>query len=1440
MMILMISNKKSLSIIEKRDYLIGIFLLGIFISFISVSVTSYDWLDISVGVDLVNITGENNFTHLTINTDSPFDSLVFYMPFDINTSEAYDYSNYDNDGTIKNNASYTNSGLYGGAMSFNGGKGYVQIANSPSINLTGNFTISYWVNEAQVYASYGMIISKHLAKGGYMARTYNNRHYFGVFNSSGTYGGAGECYAVTTSAVGINKWVHVVGVFNGTSTIIYVNGVLNKTTACPAEFTFVGTTWDVYLGTYAENYFFFNGSIDEFMIFNTSLTSAQISSIYNNQSSRFAVSGTQAFSNQSKIDVPVGSSAVNVTSSLQNLSGSSINLTVGFYNGSWSYTSPQIFTGSNVFSIDSRTTNLTFNFTFYAGNSTNPFYSPILYGNLSYSLIKNVPNISFTSPTPSSNSITSNISINVSVDSDLDKYSFFDIDNALVGWWAMDDWNSTDIFDGSYYNNSAKINGNFVHSVGRWGNAIKLDGTTANYLSVNWSNIAKLNNSDLTFSAWIYMNNIATWNGIASSLNYQDGEFTGFEIIFRNVSATHNYIILRIGNGTAVGSVEYSSVDISALAPETWYHIAVTFNNDTKKITYYLDGEKLFWYDYSGDDIVLAPSNIFKIGYNAYAGTGFNGSIDDVMLFSRELNETEIEAIYNLTTDSFYKKFIRQDLGNYNITSYVVDYNGAKNSTTITNLTAINSGPEIIKSGYSHNNYTHYIAFSIKTDYGIYNKSNLYNNSQLNVISEYRVGDGDWVNISNSYGEFNYSEWKVFGDSISEYYTGNPTVFGWLYEADNVFDSGFIKYHTYTDYATGGYTCFQVYNDILTYATNDSKITLTCGTNDASSGLISTDMTIANYTAIFDFCKNHNISIYLTNVPPRNTSELTLSKIDTLNNWLVNYYNSTNNTGFIAGFSDVNTPLRNSTSGTINLSYSNDGTHPNDNGSLLWANTIWNEGFESKIFGGHYVKFNPPRIGVYDFRWNITDPSGGNTIYTLDDVFNITSEHIPPQITINSPLNQTYNVINLSFDISSNENLSFCLVSFNNFSTNYTMTLNSSLTGANYTNSTMPQGSSTAKFWCNDTANNINNTEQVSFTIDSIAPDVNVTYPLNITYNINVSALNYTSDGVSCWWSNNGGIWNSTSVTCGTNWTGLTSLEGSNTWTVYANDSIGNLNSSSITFFKDTIAPVIFPIYPSDSASSTETSWTFLFNVTDNNNVNCSLILDNSIANFNSSVNISGGTNSFTNSSSVGSHIWSINCTDFINNKANSSTRSFTISTSTVNLPSSGGGGFPVYSITSNQLENSYSVFLGVSWTLKFRINNESHELKIESIDNENKIATIIIYSEEQKITLLIGQEEKLDINNDNYYDIYIKVNNITSSKLNLTLKGIHEKIGIGEKQEENIDIPRDVSKDTTKKKTESFSKNYWTFISLALVVIIFFSVVLINLKKGKKKRVLK
>ena len=387
----------------------------------------------------------------------------------------------------------------------------------------------------------------------------------------------------------------------------------------------------------------------------------------------------------------------------------------------------------------------------------------------------------------------------------------------------------------------------------------------------------------------------------------------------------------------------------------------------------------------------------------------------------------------------------------------------------------------------------------------------------------------------------------------------------------------------------------------------------------------------------------------------------------------------------------------NGTTYTTNISELNYTFTETNPGKCWWSNSsgVWNS--------------TPENCGT---NWTeLTSVEGSNTwtVYINDTGGNENSTFVTfskdtayPSVTINSPLNQTYNTDSILFNITATDGggISSCWYSLNSGVDNNSMTnLGNEYTDAN---SSMNQDSHIVNFYCNDSFNNINNSEVEYFFVDSIYPlidyesqtkpdnsivsqdfiyvnvtwiednfanvtyrlynssdevntttyistiydinwtslpnevytynvtitdivnnqnttetrtitldttypQVSIVYPQNTTYATNVSELNYTFTEISpdsCWWSNSSGVWNSTTKTCGENWTGLTSVEGSNTWIVYINDTSGNENSSSVTFFKDSVYPSIIDLteYPSDPANySSGVAYEFNATITDTN-----------------------------------------------------------------------------------------------------------------------------------------------------------------------------------------------------------------------------------------------
>ncbi|KKL51476.1 hypothetical protein LCGC14_2295110, partial [marine sediment metagenome] len=119
---------------------------------------------------------------------------------------------------------------------------------------------------------------------------------------------------------------------------------------------------------------------------------------------------------------------------------------------------------------------------------------------------------------------------------------------------------------------------------------------------------------------------------------------------------------------------------------------------------------------------------------------------------------------------------------------------------------------------------------------------------------------------------------------------------------------------------------------------------------------------------------------------------------------------------------------------------------------------------------------------------------------------------------------------------------------------------------------------------------------------DVTSPQISVVYPTNINYTAIQTQLNYTaSDNIgldTCWYSLDSGATNITIETCGQNVTNLDSGQGSSTWKVYVNDTVGNENSSSVTFFVDSIKPTIQFVSPTETSGDSLGRNYILVNVT--------------------------------------------------------------------------------------------------------------------------------------------------------------------------------------------------------------------------------------------------
>ncbi len=192
-------------------------------------------------------------------------------------STVADSSLNDTPGQIQG-ASWTSSGKYGNALSFNGTTNYVDLGNPTALKATGSMTWSAWVKATGTPWDDGQIVARSTDTAGWQLKTTPDTgvRTFGI--SVWGSGATTRTQRYSKTLLALNTWYYVAGVYNAAAKTldIYVNGVLDNGTlrgtipaaqAIPSIDPTVGKR---------SNGLYFIGTIDELRIYNRALSQAEI------------------------------------------------------------------------------------------------------------------------------------------------------------------------------------------------------------------------------------------------------------------------------------------------------------------------------------------------------------------------------------------------------------------------------------------------------------------------------------------------------------------------------------------------------------------------------------------------------------------------------------------------------------------------------------------------------------------------------------------------------------------------------------------------------------------------------------------------------------------------------------------------------------------------------------------------------------------------------------------------------------------------------------------------------------------------------------------------------------------------------------------------------------------------------------------------------------
>ena len=207
--------------------------------------------------------------------------------------------------------------------------------------------------------------------------------------------------------------------------------------------------------------------------------------------------------------------------------------------------------------------------------------------------------------------------------------------SGLVAAYSFDEGTGTTVADASGNGNNGTIIGAAWTSAGRYGSGLVFDGRSA-LVIINDSASLHLTTA-MTLEAWV--------NPSSVSPAWQDVIYKGDDNYYLEATST---VSTGPGGGGTFGGVPIWTCGPGPLAPNTWAHLAVTYDGATLRL--YVNGVQVASAVPTGS--VSTSATALQIGGDYFYGQYFQGTIDEVRVYNVALTPQQIQSDMSTSLDS--------------------------------------------------------------------------------------------------------------------------------------------------------------------------------------------------------------------------------------------------------------------------------------------------------------------------------------------------------------------------------------------------------------------------------------------------------------------------------------------------------------------------------------------------------------------------------------------------------------------------------------------------------------------------------------------------------------------------------------------------------------------------------------------------------------------